>query len=134
MTALIVQKPELVERLEQLAIDRDTTPDALLDTAVQEFLDKVDHQAVATRPERPAAPPEFLREIAAFERLKPELLKQYKGRVVAIYRGDVVAVGDDKMSVHDAVLEKFGSVPCYIEWVEEVTPRRARIVSVWRAR
>jgi hypothetical protein len=131
MTALIVQKPELVDRLEQLAIDRNTTPDALLDTAVQEFLDKVDLQSTATRPEQPAAPPEFLREIAAFERLKPELLKQYKGRVVAIHNGEVVAVGDDRMDVLGIVLEKLGPVPCYIEWVEEETPRRARITSTW---
>ena len=64
-----------------------------------------------------AAPAEFDQEVAAFERLKPTLQKQHAGRAVAIYHSQVVAVGDDKMSVLADVLAQFGPVPCYIEWV-----------------
>ena len=134
MTTLVLEKPELIDRLEQVAINRNTTPTALLDTAVVEFLAKVEQRLGAPSPIQPGAPPEFLREIAAFEQLKPELLKQYKGRVVAIYQGQVAAVGDSVLGVHDVVIAKFGPVPCYVEWVEEQTPRRVQMVSAWRAR
>ncbi|GEM_PF-2286708 len=133
MATLVLQKSHLVDRLAQIAANRNTTPETLLDTAVQEFLDKVERQAPPQRTQLPI-PPEFLREIATFEQLKPGLLKQYKGRAVAIYQGKVVAVGDDILSVHDAVIDKFGQVPCYIEWVEEETPRRVQMTSVWRKR
>ena len=81
-----------------------------------------------------AAPAEFDQEVAAFERLKPTLLKQHAGRAVAIYHNQVVTVGDDKMSVLTEVLAQFGPVPCYIEWVAPETPRRTRIPSAWVAR
>ena len=131
MATLVLQKPELIDKLTQIARDQNTTPDALLDTAIQAFVDKVEQQVTPAERARPSAPPEFLREAAAFARLKPELLKQYKGRVVAIHQGEVVAVGDDRMAVLGMVLEKLGPVPCYIEWVEAQTPRRARMTSTW---
>ena len=81
-----------------------------------------------------AAPAEFEREVAAFERLKPALQEQHAGRAVAVHGGQIVAVGDDKMAVLDDVIAHFGPVPCYIEWVEPETPRRARISSAWVAR
>jgi len=76
-------------------------------------------------------PPEFSLEVAAFERLRPTLQEQYGGQVVAIYQGDVVAVGSDKMGVLAQVQAEYGSIPCYIEWVEPETPRRARVTSAW---
>ncbi len=80
----------------------------------------------------PPAPPEFLREVEAFERLKPMLLSQeeYCGRAVAIHQGQVVAVGDDKMEVLAEAWEEFGEVPIYVEWVTPETPRRVRIPSI----
>jgi hypothetical protein len=134
MATLVLQRSELIDKLAQIASDHNTTPDALLDTAIQEFVDKMEQQSVPEEQGRPSAPPEFLREAAAFARLKPELLKHYKGRVVAIHQGEVVAVGDDRMDVLGIVLEKLGPVPCYIEWVEEQTPRHAHITSTWAVR
>jgi PHD/YefM family antitoxin component YafN of YafNO toxin-antitoxin module len=81
-----------------------------------------------------AAPAEFDQEVAAFERLKPALLKQHVGRAVAVYHGQVVAVGDDKTSVLAEVLARFGPVTCYIEWVAPETPRHVRVSSTWVAR
>lgn len=74
--------------------------------------------------------PAFDREVAAFARLKPQLLQQYPGRVVGIYQGEVVAVGDNRLDVLDQIWDQFGEVSCYIENVEPVTPRRARMPSV----
>jgi hypothetical protein len=132
MTTLVLQKPYLVEQLEQIAARSNTSPETLLDTAVQEFVEKAAQQMEKVS-SRPSAPPEFLREVEAFKQLKPELLKQYKGRVVAIYQGKVVMVGDNILDVHAAVTDKFGPVPCYVDHVEE-TPRHVRITSVWKKR
>ena len=65
-----------------------------------------------------ALPTDFLQEVSAFEQLKPTLLKEHGGRVVAIYQGQVVAVGDDKLQVLELVFERLGPMPCYIEWVK----------------
>lgn len=77
--------------------------------------------------------PEFEAEVAAFERLKPELLKRYPGRAVAIHQGQVIEVGDDKMDVLERVRRRLGDVRCYVEWVEPDAPRRVRIPTVWEA-
>jgi PHD/YefM family antitoxin component YafN of YafNO toxin-antitoxin module len=90
------------------------------------------YPAKSGSPTRKTAPPEFLREVEAFEKLKATLLSQeeYRGRAVAIHQGQVVAVGDDKMEVLAQAWEEFGEVPIYVEWVEPETPRRVRIPSV----
>ena len=77
--------------------------------------------------------PDFEAEVVAFERLKPELLEHYRGRAVAIYQGQVVEVGDNKMKVLARALERFGDAHCYVEWAEPDAPRRARIPSAWVA-
>lgn len=87
-------------------------------------------QAATPKPMRVPSQLEFEREVAAFDKLKPILMKKHSGRVVAIHQGQVAAVGDDKMDVLDMVWEKFGEVPCYIEWVEAETPRRVRMPSM----
>lgn len=129
MSTLALQHPELIHRLEQLAVDYNTLPEKLLDRAVQEFVEKMEQQFSLPKPEQPSAPPEFLKEVAAFERLKPELLKQYQGRAVAIYQEKVVAVGDDVLETHEQVVDQLGDVICYVELVRDDTPRKVRITS-----
>ena len=58
------------------------------------------------------------REHAAFERMLPELLKQYAGRVVAIYNGQVIDVGDDKMEVWERASQQLNGAPVYVQIVE----------------
>jgi len=58
------------------------------------------------------------REHAAFERMLPELLKQYPGKAVAIHNGQVVGVGDDEVAVWEEAREKFKGAPIYIQIVE----------------
>ena len=72
---------------------------------------------------------DFEAEIAHFERLKPQLLQQQPGRFVAIYHGEVVAVGDDKMDVLATAEEALGNVPFYVGQVTENGPRRVRMPS-----
>lgn len=73
----------------------------------------------------------FEKEVAAFERMKPELLEKYPGQFVAIYQGNVAVHGANETDVFNCFLEKFGPVICYIEKVQPETPRRGSITSVW---
>lgn len=72
----------------------------------------------------------FEKEVNAFNRLKPQLLEKYIGKVVAIYQGQVIAVGADKETVFNEVYDRYGEIICYLEWVETETPRRIRMPSV----
>lgn len=76
----------------------------------------------------------FERELAHFERLKPQLLQQYPGRYVAIYQGEVVAVGDNKMDVLAMAEAALGNVPFCVSQVTEGGPRRVRMPSAWVVR
>lgn len=76
----------------------------------------------------------FEAELAHFERLKPQLLQQYPGRFVAIYQGEVVAVGDNKMDVWAMAEAMLGNVPFCVSQVTEDGPRRVRITSAWVVR
>jgi hypothetical protein len=127
-------------------ITKTITPKKLLTLAEQLTLDRLVHQngdepdiATEEDDEQPVlsqaeAEKRFLAEVAAFEQLKPELLKTHYGQVVAIYQEQVAVVGQTREAVLREMGERFGNVPCYIEWVEENVPRRMRITNVRRAR
>lgn len=119
-----------------MADQEQTTADALLVQAVTEFLARREmntpfEETVETY-DSVAIHTAFEQEVAAFEQQKPRLLQTYPGKVIAIYQGRVVAVGDDRIRVHDEVIEKYGNVPCYVENVDEDTPRSVRITSRWK--
>lgn len=50
-------------------------------------------------------------EIAAFERIKPELLKTHKGKQVAILNGELVDFDEDKRSLAKRVYARYGYRP-----------------------
>ena len=88
---------------------------------------KAEHE----RRQQPTQDQALQREVEAFERMKPELLRQYRNRVVAIYNGQVVEVGNENESVADVamrVYERLGYIPVYVHRVEE-TPRVYKIPS-----
>ena len=58
------------------------------------------------------------REHEAFQQMLPELLKLYKGQVVALHDGKVVGVGDDRMEVWRLARQQLGDVPVYVQNVE----------------
>lgn len=84
---------------------------------------------VVTSSSRAQRTQEFEAEIANFERLKPQLLQQQAGRFVAIYQGEVIAVGDDKMEVLASAEQAVGNVSFYVGEVTENGPRRVRMPS-----
>ena len=72
----------------------------------------------------------FEREATAFAALLPELLREYRGCVVAIHDAQVVEVGRPGESVADVagrVYDRLGYVPVYVQRVEE-SSRVYRIV------
>lgn len=119
VTELTLAEAPLIDQLQRMADQEQTTADALLVQAVTEFLArreiKTPSEEAATPYDSVAVHAAFEQEVTAFEQQKPQLLQTYPGKIVAIYQGRVVAVGDDRLKVHDEVIEKYGNVPCYIE-------------------
>ncbi len=71
----------------------------------------------------------FEQEAAAFERMLPQLLREHRGRVVAIHGGQIVEVGHPGESVAKVagrVYDRMGYVPVYVQQVTE-TPRVYKI-------
>ena len=64
----------------------------------------------------------FLEERAAFQRLKPALLREHRGKYVAVYRGEVTVIGDSSAEVARQAYQKHGYVPLYIGLVAEGLP------------
>lgn len=61
----------------------------------------------------------FQKERRAFERLKPELLKEHQGQYVVIHGEKPVLFGNNKTELAKEAYKKFGYVPLYIGLVEE---------------
>ena len=138
MTTLVLQPAELVQKLIQIAKDKKTTPEALLSVAVKEYVVKEEQPLTAEqqvdKPDRNSFDAAFDREVENFERMKSELLLHYPNRAVAIYQGQVIEIGDDILQVHNTVVNKYGSIPCYVQLVSEEPPRTVRIPSAWITR
>lgn len=121
----MIQLPqEMYEAVRQRAAAQRKTAETLVIEWVSSYLETED----SGESETIAA---FEQEVAAFAALKPALLTEYAGQYVAIYRGSVVASGEDKLAVSRQVREQYGVVPYYVELVAEDAPRTVRIPSSW---
>ncbi len=136
MTELTLAEVPLIDQLQRMADQEQTTADALLVQAVTEFLARREMNTPFEEAAEPydsvAIHTAFEKEVAAFEQQKSQLLQTYPGKIVAIYQGRVVAVGDDRLKLHDEVIERYGNVPCYVENVDADAPRLVRITSRWK--
>jgi len=118
----MIQLPQdLYDAVHKKAAAQQKTTDTLIIEWVSEHLDKSDTNEINRA---------FKQEIAAFEQLKPSLLKQYADQYVAVYQGKVIASGDEKLALLDQVRQHFGNVVCYIEKVTPDSPRTVRMPSV----
>ena len=104
--ALILEKPELVERLEEVAISQSITPEDLLTKVVSEYLDKIAHQKIQA-------------ESMAFEELHNGLVSKYLGDYVAIHNGKVVDHDPDVRTLHLRIRHRFGRTPVLLRLVKE---------------
>ena len=57
------------------------------------------------------------KELKAYEEMKEELLKKYRGKVVAIKDGKLLGVYESEEDAFKDVLEKYGLVPVLIKRV-----------------
>jgi hypothetical protein len=89
---------KLYEVVRRQAAMVEKTPDALITEWVEERV--VDLERWSNTREA------FELEVAAFERLKPELLAKHQGEYVAIYSGEVVATGEDKLELLHEIYEQ----------------------------
>ena len=122
----MIQLPQdLYESVRQQAENQQKTANDLITEWVSEKVGEADVLETSEA---------FAREIAAFEALKPALLKQYPGQYVAIYREQVVGHGDNRLALVKEVYKLFGEVPCFVEKVSLDPLRRVRITSVWKAK
>jgi hypothetical protein len=79
---------------------------------------------------QPTNPPsKFQREMAAFRRLLPELLQQYRNQYVAIHDEKVVGNGDNLISVAKDAYARFGYQPIYVDLVTDKVTLPIRIPS-----
>ena len=126
MNQNVIRLPnELYDALHKQALEQHKTLDSMVSEWLAERLD------LPTESEVQAA---FSQEVAAFEDLKPTLLKQYTNQYVAIYRGQVVAYGDNnKIEILKKVYGELGPIICYIEKVATNAPRTVRVPSAWVA-
>jgi len=118
----IALQPNLIERLEQVAADEDTSAAELLDLAVTEFLEKIALQKLQD-------------ETHAFEASHPQLVQQYFGEYVAIHNGAVVDHDLDARQLHLRIRTQFGQQPILLRQVTEtaelpaVTLRSPKLVN-----
>ncbi len=82
----------------------------------------------ANRQRRQSEAEAIEREHAAFQKMLPELLLQYPGRVVAIHQGRVIAVGDNRMDVWQEARQQVDRAPVYVQTVES-SPRIYKLPS-----
>lgn len=73
-------------------------------------------------------------EIDSFESMQAELSQRYGSQYVAIYQGQVVAHGPDKLKLTEQVYAQFGEVPCFVERADATEPRTARMPSIRMAK
>lgn len=117
----IVHLPEdLYEAVRKKAVAQDKTTDALVIEWVSEHLEESETSEIMRT---------FEHEVAAFERIRPSIMAHHKGKFVAIYQGEVIATGDDKLALLDQVREQHGDIVCYIEKVVPDAPRTVRMPS-----
>ncbi len=121
-----VQLPQdLYEAVSERAKSQCKTADDLVVEWVSEKIDE---------PELAQADKTFEQDAVAFEALLPELLLKYPGQYVAIYQGNIVGNGENRLTLVKEIYSRFGEVPCFVGKVTSQPPRRVRLTSIWKAK
>jgi hypothetical protein len=125
MQKMIKLPQGLYDAVRKQAVAQQKTPDDLVVEWVSERLQELESSEIIQA---------FEQEVAAFERLKPTLIEMYPGQYVAIYLGEVIGTGDEKLALLEQMREQFGNLVCYIEKVSLDSPRTMRMPSIRVAR
>ncbi len=117
MTALVINKPSLLDTIEQVAESQNLSADEILDKAVSEYLDRWASQKIRS-------------EQDAFAKLHTNLVTTNLGEYVAIHNGVLVDHDQDHRTLHLRIRQKFGRMPILLRQVTtDVNPP----VLFWRS-
>ena len=109
-TSSIALQPDLVERVHRITKSKGTTVKDFVNQAVREHLEQLEDQKLKA-------------EVQAFERMHPQLVKQYLGQFVAVHEGQIVDADVDFETLFLRVEKRLGDVPVLIRPVSvEPTP------------
>jgi Family of unknown function (DUF5678) len=106
----ITLEPTLMQQLQQVAAEKTTSTDELLDAAVRTYLRQLDREKIRT-------------EAAAYRSLHPMLLVDYLGQYVAIHNRRLVDHDGDFQALHMRVRQRFGHQAVLIRQVESTSER-----------
>lgn len=112
MSLMIELDDALQAALEMQAEVTGETPAELAQRLLREQLFGADSTASAA----------FQRNLAAFHRMLPGLLKQYPGKAVAFLDGELVGVGEDRVALAKEMWATYGRVELLVREVTR-TPR-----------
>ena len=100
-TSSIALQPDLVERVRQITRSKGATVQDFVNQAVREHLEQLDDQKLEAKAQ-------------AFERMHPQLLRQYLGQFVAVHEGQVVDADVDFEALFLRLQKRLGDVPVLI--------------------
>ena len=101
----ITLEPTLMQQLQQVAAEKTTSPDELLEAAVRTYLRQLEREKIRT-------------EAAAYRSLHPTLIIDYLGQYVAIHNSRLVDHDGDFQALHMRVRQRFGNQAVLIRQVE----------------
>lgn len=108
--SIVSLQPDLAERLEETAAEKEIAADDLLDLAVRSYLRQIDRETIKAESE-------------AFRAMHAELLRQYPNQYVAIHRKVVVDADEDFHLLHSRIRSRFGQLPVLLRLVAQEPER-----------
>lgn len=108
--AIELREPRLIEQINRLAAEQAQPAEEVLEKAVQAHLDRMEREAIHV-------------ETEAFWDMHDDLVSNYQGEHVALYRGEVVDHDENASQLEKRVRERFRDRPVLIAPVKP-DPRR----------
>jgi len=102
----ITLRPDLWERLRQIAVQTQSNIQDLADAALDDYLERLAEQKLAA-------------ESDAFEKMHSALLKEHPGEYVAVHERQVVDSDSNFETIFMRVQSRFGQIPVLIRQVTE---------------
>ncbi len=100
-TSSIALQPDLVKRVRQITRSREAAVEDFVNQAVRERLEQLEDQKLEA-------------EAQAFERMHPQLVKQYLGQFVAVHEGQIADADIDFEALFLRLQKRLGDVPVLI--------------------
>jgi hypothetical protein len=106
----ITVEPKLYERVEEAALERETSVGQILAQAIRRYLWEEDRHKISE-------------ESKVYRKNHAKLKKGYLGQFIAMHKGQVVDHDLDFHALRQPILQHFGRIPIMITKVEEQAER-----------